>query len=80
MNAPRAMLFSLLLASGLALGQEPAGEGDPNRPAATENDSAAPAAATDKADNPPPRDDSPFDYQASEQISEDLSVSFPVDI
>ncbi len=24
--------------------------------------------------------DSPFDYEASEQISEDLSVSFPVDI
>ncbi len=25
-------------------------------------------------------DNSPFDYQSSEQISEDLSVSFPVDI
>ena len=24
--------------------------------------------------------ESPFDYEASEQISEDLSVSFPVDI
>jgi hypothetical protein len=24
--------------------------------------------------------DSPFDYQSSEEISEDLSVSFPVDI
>lgn len=24
--------------------------------------------------------DDPFDYQSSEQISEDLSVSFPVDI
>ena len=24
--------------------------------------------------------DSPFDYRSSEQISEDLSVSFPVDI
>ena len=29
---------------------------------------------------PPARDDSPYDYQASEEISEDLSVSFPVDI
>ena len=28
----------------------------------------------------PARDDSPYDYQASEEISEDLSVSFPVDI
>ncbi len=25
-------------------------------------------------------EDSPYDYQASEEISEDLSVSFPVDI
>jgi hypothetical protein len=25
-------------------------------------------------------DQSPFDYQSSEQISEDLSVSYPVDI
>jgi hypothetical protein len=25
-------------------------------------------------------DDSPFDYQSSEEISEDLSVKFPVDI
>lgn len=25
-------------------------------------------------------DDSPFEYQSSEKISEDLSVSFPVDI
>ena len=29
---------------------------------------------------PPESIDSPFDYEASEQISEDLSVSFPVDI
>jgi hypothetical protein len=27
-----------------------------------------------------PGDDSPFDYRSSEKISEDLSVSFPVDI
>ena len=29
---------------------------------------------------PPTTDDSPFDYRSSEKISEDLSVSFPVDI
>ena len=31
---------------------------------------------------PPPatNNDSPFDYRSSEEISEDLSVSFPVDI
>ena len=35
-----------------------------------------PAAAESSAGADP----SPFDYQSSEQISEDLSVSFPVDI
>ena len=35
-------------------------------------ESAAPAPAESSED--------PFDYEASEQISEDLSVSFPVDI
>ncbi|MEM0954106.1 MAG: hypothetical protein AAGI24_08190 [Pseudomonadota bacterium] len=39
---------------------------------AEENEPAADDGA-DTADNP-------FDYEASEQISEDLSVSFPVDI
>ena len=28
----------------------------------------------------PGGDESPFDYESSEEISEDLSVSFPVDI
>jgi hypothetical protein len=32
------------------------------------------------AEAPEAGDNSPFDYQASEQISEDLSVSFPIDI
>jgi len=35
----------------------------------TKTEQAAPRPATD-----------PFDYESSEQISEDLSVSFPVDI
>ena len=39
------------------------------------------AAAPEREAPPEPaRDDSPYDYQASEEISEDLSVSFPVDI
>ena len=38
-----------------------------------------------ETETPPPAsstasDDSPYDYRASEEISEDLSVSFPVDI
>ena len=39
-----------------------------------------PEPATDPEPETPENPDSPFDYQASEQISEDLSVSFPVDI
>ena len=46
------------------------------------------ADAAAKPSNPPAEtgsaasrsNDSPFDYEASEEISEDLSVSFPVDI
>ena len=40
------------------------------------NEASAPPAT------PPPAttDDTPFDYGPSEEISEDLSVSFPVDI
>lgn len=33
-----------------------------------------------KPSTEPESEGSPFDYRASEQISEDLSVSFPVDI
>ena len=47
---------------------DPAGA-DPKTPPADVT-AAAPSAAAD----------SPFEYRASEQISEDLSVSFPVDI
>ena len=48
---------------------DPAGA-DPKTPPADVTAAAAPSAAAD----------SPFKYRASEQISEDLSVSFPVDI
>lgn len=36
--------------------------------------------APDTASEETDADSSPFDYQSSEKISEDLSVSFPVDI
>jgi hypothetical protein len=59
--------------------------------AAQEADEAQtpPAEAAPQSSTPPPReaetvpaasDDSPYDYRSSEEISEDLSVSFPVDI
>ena len=50
---------------------------------AAEQDSTAPDGSQDSPGNDPApakTDDSPFDYQSSEEISEDLSVSFPVDI
>jgi hypothetical protein len=49
---------------------------EPTTPATT-------PATTSSAEQPAPgnnNDNSPFDYQASEEISQDLSVSFPVDI
>ncbi|MEM6580995.1 MAG: hypothetical protein AAF699_06970 [Pseudomonadota bacterium] len=46
-------------------------------PEATEESEDVAAASSD---SPPPPPRSPTDYRASEEISEDLSVSFPVDI
>ena len=49
-------------------------------PAAGPADPGTESAPEPEREPPPARDDSPYDYQASEEISEDLSVSFPVDI
>ena len=54
---------------------DPSPPPDPERPAAETESKPEP-----QREAPPVRDDSPYDYQASEEISEDLSVSFPVDI
>ena len=61
---PLTVLAALLLAVPLA-----AQDAEPVEPE-PEPETAAPAAPAG----------SPFEYEASEQISEDLSVSFPVDI
>lgn len=68
-------LLALLLALwGMPVGAQPDGE-DQGASEEAKNDTrektepATPRPATD-----------PFDYESSEQISEDLSVSFPVDI
>ena len=62
--------MALGLVTGIALAQPEAP--DPNEPAVA--DSAAEVAAETVPDAPLE------DYEASEQISEDLSVSFPIDI
>jgi hypothetical protein len=90
------VLLYTMLAPGVAIGeqQEPvpavgarsAGDSSPTESAPTES---APTGAVPTGKDPVGADsdrdpkgaqDDPFDYEASEQISEDLSVSFPVDI
>jgi hypothetical protein len=57
---------------------------DAEDPKAAESNDAQQSGAEPETNTPPPAppasDDSPYDYRASEEISEDLSVSFPVDI
>ncbi len=74
----RLLALCTLLAAG-AVGAdeptEPAGQdASSGNSGGSSSETSAPAAAGGGSD------DSPFDYEASEQISEDLSVSFPVDI
>ncbi len=74
----RAAVFGLalaLLGTPATIAQEAANE-DSGDAAAAAGAEPAPSAP----EPPPEREDSPFDYEASEEISEDLSVSFPVDI
>ncbi|MEE4192008.1 MAG: hypothetical protein V2I66_10540 [Halieaceae bacterium] len=73
----------LLLASLPLAAQAPAEPPQQSEAPAEEtapNDDATPLPADDTADAAPTEPEDPFDYEASEQISEDLSVSFPVDI
>lgn len=71
----RLLLAWLLLGAPIVLAQDQEPAPEPAAPAAEAQE--APASDGEAA---PRRDESPFDYEASEQISEDLSVSFPVDI
>ncbi|QIB66036.1 hypothetical protein [Kineobactrum salinum] len=74
MNCLRLLGLLLIVAAASVPAQE---EGAASQPpadeAADEQQEAAPLPAEKDSG-------SPFDYEASEQISEDLSVSFPVDI
>jgi hypothetical protein len=76
----------LLLSRGLLVALTltviaPAFSQDPNaEPEASESVETGSEATTDAPAPAPSRDESPLDYESSEQISEDLSVSFPVDI
>jgi hypothetical protein len=65
---------ALLSAAAVSTAQEPGGAAP--EPAAESGAESPDAAAGAEPDMERP----PDDYEASEQISEDLSVSFPVDI
>ncbi len=91
MKGPIWIILSLLLTSPFAYSQQEDSAPGEQADAAGEEARAAtePAAAEPEPDaepesaiegDPAAADRSPFDYRASEQISEDLSVSFPVDI
>jgi hypothetical protein len=72
----------LLLAASVAWSQSGA---DAESEATTTTQQQSPGADADNGDaardtTPTQTDRSPTDYRSSEEISEDLSVSFPVDI
>lgn len=69
----RTLTLLLLLCAPLTWAQD-----DDTGTKQAEETSSTAETATDSA--PQTSTSSPFDYEASEQISEDLSVSFPVDI
>ena len=77
-------LLLLALAATWSLAQEePEAAQTPPEQTQTVSDEATATTEPSPAQDPAAGDDeelSPFDYRASEQISEDLSVSFPVDI
>ena len=77
--------FSIVLPLALLLAAAPLPAQEAPEPEDNGAATEAPAGETDERETPaaaasPATDDSPFDYESSEQISEDLSVSFPVDI
>ena len=74
-------LTLLLAAAPLPAQEAPSGNGESAAEAeARATDDSSSEAPDAPATAVPENNDSPFDYESSEQISEDLSVSFPVDI
>ncbi len=75
-------VFLALLLAGTSVAvwpQEAPDEGKAEAEAAPAVKQTADKPPADKKTSPP-NNNSPFDYQASEEISQDLSVSWPVDI
>ena len=78
--------LGLVFCAGIANGQPGTAPEDPNTPPQSSEQrdvesQATPEAVPETEPEPVPiPDQSPFDYRSSEKISEDRSVSFPVDI
>ena len=76
----------LVFCAGVANGQPDTAQEDPNTPPQSGEQRDVQSQATPEAETVtvpvpvPIPDQSPFDYRSSEKISEDRSVSFPVDI
>jgi len=75
-NKPIAAITFLLMLAAPLQAQEAPAPAEPD----TSKDTSATAEPAGDAPAPAERTESPFDYKSSEEISEDLSVSFPVDI
>lgn len=74
-----ATLVLLAVSSG-SLGQDDAGQSSAGDAVSEGEESRPTETAPETAEQPARSPSDPFDYESSEQISEDLSVSFPVDI
>ena len=81
MTTLRLLLVALLLPASVAAAQ-PAPEAPPAEETreAPEQEEAPPEPAPERGDERSARRDSPDVFVPTEQVSEDLSVSFPVDI
>lgn len=71
--------WAVLLSTAAVIAQESDTDQQEETSNVSETESAPASEASDTNDSER-GSGSPFDYEASEQISEDLSVSFPVDI
>jgi len=76
------LLLLAMAAAGTLAQEEPGAAESPPEQTRADSGEATVTAEPDPAQDQAATDEetSPFDYRASEQISEDLSVSFPVDI
>ena len=73
------VVWAVLLGTAAVIAQENDADQQEETSNVSETESAPASGASDTNDSER-GSGSPFDYEASEQISEDLSVSFPVDI